>query len=262
MNNILKYEYRCTSNDCVDYEGLSFLDDKFEYYLKVKVKDKFEDAEWSTMLTNEAVSLTGFSEENFVGIFENREVANSWRIGELVAESILEDKYDVRFYYNSSRDAKNLRSNLTGADLIGFCDIDDEICFMFGEVKTSEDEDVPPNVLYGKTGMIHQLGSLRDNTFKRDDLVKWIFGKSVLTKGEFREECGKALKTYIKSGKNKIQLIGVLVRDTKPTERDLKARARSLNQNIPYYMKIKLFSFYAGIKMANNSWEIAMNRGA
>lgn len=261
MRDFLRREYKCTNGTCVDYEGHSFKECKFEECLRGMVKEKFEDAEWVDTLTEEAVKSTGFSEESFIEIFENREVENHWRIGELVAESVLERKYNVRFYYNASRDSKNLRTNLTGADLIGFCDIDNDICFLFSEVKTSEDEDTPPNVLYGKTGMVHQLENLKTDKKKRHDLVKWIWSKAIKIEGKFKQECSCALSNYVQSDYSKIQLVGVLVRDTQPNERDLKSRARALHGNIPVNMKLKLISLYTGLKMKNGNWENAMNRG-
>lgn len=262
QEGILKEEYKGTSGETIEYTGFSFNDGEFEQYLCSKVKPRFEDAEWTDMLIKESVELTGFSTENLVAVFENREMINEWRIGELVAECILEDKYKVRFYYNSSRDAKNLRSNLTGADLVGFCDIDNEVCFLFGEVKTSCDPNTPPHVLYGKSGMIRQLESLKDNKDKRHDLVKWIASKAIAFNGSFKEEYGNALKTYISSKCNKVHLVGVLVRDTQPTEKDIKGRAAALNKNIPKSMSLMLASIYTGLKMNSNNWEKVMNGGA
>lgn len=262
MQDYLKEEYKCVNGACVNYEGYLFLEGKFEECLRGKVKEKFKDSEWTEMLTEQAIESTGFTKENFEEIFVNREEESCWRIGEVIAEMVLEDKYNIRFYYNSSRDAKNLRSNMTGADLIGFCTLDGEVCFLFGEVKTSNDLSTPPNVLYGKTGMIHQLESLIKDKNKRHDLVKWVWGKAILIKGKFKEECAQALASYVKSNHCKLQLVGVLVRDTQPTERDLKARAGALNKDIPANMRVSLISLYSGFKMENKNWENAMNRGA
>jgi hypothetical protein len=257
---MLKEEYKAINSDYADYEGFSFTENNFSQYLRDKVKTKFEDREWSGILVEAAVNETGFSPENFVEIFHNRDQINSWRIGELVAECILEDLYNVRFYYNSTRDSKNHRSNLPGADLVGFCNMDDKVCFLFGEVKTSNDIRTPPHVLYGKSGMILQLETLKDNRIKRHDLVKWIFSKAVYIKGDFLQECSQALTTYIKSHYNRVRLIGILVRDTEPNERDVKARARALS-NIPLEMRVKLISLYTGLLMEDNGWERAMNGG-
>ncbi len=261
QEDFLKEEYKGSCGESVEFVGLSFKDNSFEGYLHSKVKPKFDDTEWTDMLVKESVELTGFSADNLVEVFENREMLNEWRIGELVAECVLEDKFKVRFYYNSSRDAKNLRSNLTGADLVGFCDIDNEVCFLFGEVKTSNDTDTPPQVLYGKSGMIKQLESLKDYKEKRHELVKWIASKSIVLKGKFKEEYGNAMCTYIKSGWNKVRLMGVLVRDTCPSDRDIRSRASALNNNVPNQMSLMLVSLYSGFAMNDSAWENAMNRG-
>lgn len=262
MENFLNKEYERESDEYIEYKGLSFNGNSFEQYLTSRVKEKFEDAEWTEALVTDAAKLTGFSVDNFIGIFENKEKANSWRIGELVAECILEDEYCIRFYYNSSRDSKNLRSNLTGADLVGFCDIEEEVCFLFGEVKTSDEESTPPHVMYSKTGMIEQIENLYDSIEKRDSLVKWLFGKAHLIEGEFLNECTEALKTYIKSKKKKLGLVGVLVRDTKPNERDLQSRAKYLKKNETCEeTKVRLLSLYTNVKMKNNNWENIMNGG-
>lgn len=262
MGDFLSKEYERENSEYIDYEGISFKGDSFKKYLSSKVKEKFDDTEWTNTLVTDAVKLTGFSVDNLISIFENKENANSWRVGELVAECILEDEYSIRFYYNSSRDAKNLRSNLTGADLVGFCDIEKDVCFLFGEVKTSNDESIPPQVMYSKTGMINQIENLYKSIEKRDSLVKWIFSKAHLIRGEFLNECKEALKTYVKSKKKKLSLIGVLVRDTKPNERDLKARAKHLKQNDTCEdTKVRLLSLYTNVKMKENNWENIMNGG-
>lgn len=260
MLEILKEEYALAIANNLSYEGLSFLEGKFEEYLCVRVRDRFKDTEWSTNLANAAIELSGFSDGNFKEIFSNREIASNWRIGEIIAECILEDKYDARFHYNDSRDAKNTRGNTTGADLVGFCDVDDNTYFLFGEVKTSSDEKTPPQVLYTKTGMIEQLEDLKRNRDKRHDLVKWIFGKAKNMDGSFLEDCKKAILLYVKNDEN-VQLIGVLVRDTNPNKRDLDSRAKTLHNNLSDQMRVKLISIYSGLKMGTNRWVTIMNRG-
>lgn len=257
----LKEEYKGRCGESVEYLGLSLKDNAFAEYLSARIKPRFDDTQWIDMIIKESVQLTGFCADNFVEIFKNREILNEWRIGELVAECTLEDKFKVRFYYNTSRDAKNLRSNLTGADLVGFCDIDNEVCFLFGEVKTSSDPNTPPQVLYGKSGMIKQLESLKDCKQKRNDLVKWIASKATILEGRFKDEYGNAMRTYINSNFSKVHLVGVLVRDTEPNDRDIKSRAFALDKNIPQHMSLKLISLYTGMKMSGSAWEEAMNRG-
>ncbi|WP_191566574.1 hypothetical protein [Metabacillus idriensis] len=255
--------YKPYDHETVSYRGLLFSEDGFKEYISSRVKEKFDDTDWTMQLASEAEEAlleTGFSAENLMDIFTNREMENNWRIGEYLAESILEDRYNVKFYYNNSRDAKNPMGNDTGADLVGLCDIDGEICFLFGEVKTSSDNDTPPNVLYGKSGMIKQLEVLRDSEIKRNDLVRWIWGKAVSIRGEFKTDCSNALKSYQLSNRSKVKLIGVLVRDTDVTVKDLHSRAKTLNSNVPTGMVIELMGLYSGYGMNNDNWINALNR--
>lgn len=251
--------YNETVSTNIDFLGFCFEENQFEWYLQNRVKYKFEDTEWAEMLTEAAVESTGFSSENFTDIFQNRDEASSWRIGELLAECILEDFFHANFYYNSTRDAKNFRSCLPGADLVGICTLDNTICFLFGEVKTSDDQNTPPNVVYGKTGMIHQLETLRDDRDKRNYLVKWLFSKSIVAEPAFKEQCAEALRNYVEN--NIVHLVGVLVRDTPPSVRDLRARAIALNNNTPTNIKIRLMALYSGISMQGCAWEGLMNGG-
>lgn len=260
MRDILKEEYACMIDNNLRYEGFSFIGNKFEEYLQSRVKDRFNDTEWSEDLVNMAIELSGFSDENFKEIFTKREIGSNWRIGETIAECILEDKYCARFHYNNTRDAKNMKGNDTGADLVGFCDIGNDTYFLFGEVKTSSDEKTPPQVLYGKTGMIEQLEHLKKYSDKRHDLVRWVFGKARMANGRFLEDCKKAISLYVKNNES-VQLVGILVRDTTPSIRDLDARAKSLHNNLSDQMQVKLVSVYSGHKMETNEWVTLMNRG-
>ncbi|WP_077701903.1 hypothetical protein [Virgibacillus dokdonensis] len=247
----------------VTYRGLLFFEGKFQEYIATRVKHKFADTDWVKGLAEEAekgLMDTGFTAENLIDIFTSREVENSWRIGEYLAESVLEDRRGAKFYYNHSRDAKNPMGNDTGADLVGICDVDGETVFLFGEVKTSSDKRRPPNVVYGKTGMIYQLETLRDKEEKRNDLVKWIWGKATMIKGEFKQRCIAALHNYHQSKREKVKLVGVLVRDTEVSEKDLQTRAKTINKNIPNEMDIELIGIYSGYKMDNNNWINALNR--
>ncbi|MCM3322265.1 hypothetical protein [Cytobacillus kochii] len=63
-------------------------------YISSRVKEKFDDTDWTMQLASEAEEAlleTGFSAENLKDIFTNREMENNWRIGEYLAESIRED---------------------------------------------------------------------------------------------------------------------------------------------------------------------------
>ncbi len=261
MLDFLIEEYRCANSDKVSYCGYSFIEGSFKNYLVKRIKPKLDDENWTQELINMAVEMTGFSAENFEEIFRNKENYSCWRIGEVVAECILEDSGKARFYYDSCRDLKNPYANNTGADIVGFCDVDGETLFLFGEVKTSNSPSAPPSVLYGRTGMIEQLTELQTNEIKRDNLVKWITSKTKLLSEEFRKDLTKALSAYIRTNREKVTLVGVLVRDTEPNELDLKNRAKALEKNALPLMKVWLFALYTHFSMKNNAWVVAMNGG-
>lgn len=255
--------YKPLSDKNVAYRGLLFLDGKFEKYISTRVKNKFVDPEWTSLLIQEAklaLEETGFVTDTLIEIFKSKEIENNWRIGEYVAECVLEDYFPAKFYFNNARDAKNPNANDTGADLVGIWNFDKESMFLFGEVKTSSDKSKPPQVLYGKSGMIYQLETLRDKVEKRNDLVKWIWGKAVTTNGKFKEHCIEALRNYQLSNCNKVKLIGILVRDTEVSEMDVKNRAMAMKNNIPNGMDIELIRIYSGYQMDNNNWINALNR--
>ena len=202
-----------------------------------------------------AIDMTGFDSENLKAVFDTMPKASNFRIGELVAEKIVGSRYSAKFTYNSDRDLKNPNSNNTGADLVGFIEMEDgAVNFLFGEVKTSEEHTNPPGVMYGSTGMIDQLVELGTNSDKLKSLVKWIFikcssDKDVLVKKYITE----AMQHYLKD--SSIQLIGVLVRDTNPNEMDLKNRYIDLKKRINGQHNVQLLAVYSNYKMKDGAWE-------
>ena len=265
MLNNLKEVYKKDENDSapIPYTGLLFMTDDFKNYLHNRVKDKFYDTEWTEKLISgaEEIEETGFNSNNLIEIFESQEVPDTWRIGETLAECVLEDYDNYKFYYASSRDLKNPNSSQTGADLVGLCDIENSKYFVFGEVKTSSDNNIPPNVFYGEKGMSQQLENLKEKEKKRHALVRWFWSKAINIGGDFKRNCKKALSSYTKSKYNKVKLVGVLVRDTDPNIRDLHARAKVLNHDIPTDMKIELIAIYTNLKAKNDNWVNVMDRG-
>jgi len=259
----IKEVYKNESEQTISYKGLIFINDNFKKYLNNRVSKRFYDIENTKELVKEAkdsLPETGFDEEKLIEIFKSQREPKNWLIGETLAECLLEDNSICRFHYDYSRDAKNPNTNQTGADLVGFSDVNEETYFTFGEVKTSSDKNSPPKVLYGRTGMVKQIEDLKDLDKKRKALVRWLWNKAMYIRGQFYSDCKKALRNYIENG-NKIKLIGVLVRDTDVTKRDLHARAKALNNNIPDEMDIELFAIYTNCKMANHNWVEVMNEG-
>ncbi len=234
------------------YQGI-VLKDGFDDYLSSRVRARFYDIEGTEALIEEFrdIPSTGFEERLLIDIFSISPPIDERKIGEALAECYLEDFEKVRFYYPSSRDSKNPKANLQGADLVGFVDVDEETTiFLFGEVKTSGDKNSPPKVMYDKSGMIDQLRNIKNNSDLRNQLVKWLGfkAKELPNKVSFKEDYRKALKVYLKKEvKHKYFLFGVLVRDTEPKETDLKSRYESLKSDLSNGVQLKLVALYIPI---------------
>lgn len=184
---------------------------------------------------------------------ENALVQN-FRVGEAYAEVVLEQEFSCRFYWNELRDARNPKGNKTGADLVGFIEVDGQVLFLFGEVKTSSERaNRPPQVMTGADGIESQLKELYSNRAKRQVLISYLKSKMrPLPDGHpFKVDFGLGLRAYY-SNPEDYQLIGVLIRDVEPDERDLSLSYGRLRTRILEPVGLKLLSLYLPIQQ--NDW--------
>ena len=131
--------YQCIESDFKDYKGISFSDSEYKDLLKNEVKDKLLDTTQRNemLLILEALkSETGFEKSETLladiqFLLNNSVEVQDFRIGEAFAEVCLEKHFNCRFYWNELRDARNPKGNKTGADLVGFIEIENEILFLF-----------------------------------------------------------------------------------------------------------------------------------
>ena len=240
----------------LEYEGVSFQNGEFPIFLKEIISPAYRDKAYNSRMKEIAIDMTGFDSKNLQEVFDTTPKVSNFRIGELVAEKIVESRYNAKFTYNSDRDLKNPKSNNTGADLVGFIELEDgAINFLFGEVKTSSDQSVPPGVMYGPNGMIDQLTSLSNNQIKIPSLVKWIFLKCRSDKDLQVQKCIRDAMQHYAEDKKNIRLIGVLVRDTNPDEWDLKNRYSDLRKKMNGRHNVQLLAVYSDYKMEDGAWK-------
>lgn len=240
------------------FEGVSFSDTEIENAFQKSVKEKLLDIEGTNELVDN-LKTTGFDDTYLLDIFKLDDIItehNDWRIGEAFAEYYIETNTSAKFYYNELRDARNVFGNKTGADLLGFIEIAGEIIFLFGEVKTSPQPKSPPDLLFGRHGMIDQLKELSNNKVIQRQLIR-NFGFKVLNlenTNPFRNDYLQALKNF---EYEKFHLFGVLVRDTIPTSNDIKARYKNLTKAIKKEINLKLIALYVPVKMEH--WNKMVN---
>lgn len=238
------------------YSGHSFETKDVRDYLSNRVKQRYFDVEGMNEAIDEfnSVAETGFEVEVFHDIATRRRSVIDWKVGETLAECYLEDKCRVRFYYNAIRDLRNPDSNPAGADLVGFVEIDqNETLFLFGEVKTSDDKNHPPNVVYGRTGMTYQLEKLKNDSNERSNHIQWMMHKAKVLdeRNPFKKDFKKALRLYLKSGCTKVKLTGVLIRDTDPHEKDLSSRYEALLKDLHDNMQLELLALYVPVPISD-----------
>ena len=256
MSFQLVYETKNDAQNCC-YKGYSF-DKQFVLdHFPNEVRKILIDAEGTNDLVEEFGTLnsTGFDETALVKIFKLSFTSiEPWRIGEAFGEFFLTEEFKVRFWYNHLRDLKNPKASDTGTDLVGFIDVDQETLFVFGEVKTSDDKNSPPNVVYGRTGLKKQIAALCSNREVVSNLVRYLAFKvySLSESDPFRVDFEKALTAYLKSHK-RIQLMGILVRDTPVNENDLKSRYDEYKHKIDKDMIIEFLCLYVPVPIKNFS---------
>jgi hypothetical protein len=254
------------SNDCygntanqVNYKGRRVVDSAlFKSYLSSKVLSRLSDIETTSNIETDlrALASTGMATQTLNKILSSQEHAREpWEIGEALAECILEDELGILWPWNVERDKRTPKASLPGADLVGIYNKPCGSIFLFGEVKTSHDSNSPPNVLYGRTGMIHQLDKLCSDITIHFCLIKWLYNHCKNTEiWQFYQQC---VKSYLESNGKNFALFGFLMRDTEPNDLDIKNRAESFVNKITSPMSLEFQVWYLPTS-SNKWWPIAL----
>ncbi len=256
MNSVFSHS---ETNKNFSYEGFLYQKEEIESIFPNQIKEKLFDSEGTNELVDHLSNLdlddinsTGFNDKWLIDVLSLENIITNhkdWRIGEAFAEFHLEDCHSCRFYYNELRDARNVNGNKTGADLVGFIELGEDTVFLFGEVKTSNEEKYPPQVLYSRHGMIDQLKNLATNPQTKNTIVRYLgFKVKDLESGNpFKADYLKALQNYYI---DKFSLVGVLVRDTTSNVKDIETRYKALKTSISA-TGLKMLALYIPIKMGD-----------
>ncbi|MCG3714332.1 hypothetical protein L5F64_01970 [Aliarcobacter butzleri] len=243
---MLEEEYNNTHEN-VQWQGFRVeTDEIFEQFMANEVRHRVEDEEGRNDLENHLLGLasTNFEVENIENLLNSvQNEERAWAIGEAFAEAILEQENNVTFPWNQKRDLRNENSNLTGADLVGFINDNGQTKLLFGEVKTSIENNYPPGVLTGEHGMINQLGRYHNNTTRQITLVTWLYHRCKNT--EYQTDFDNACQHFIQNNNSGAYLMGVLIRlSITANEQDFINRGPALNNLISGCTKGHLQAFY------------------
>lgn len=214
----------------VSWHGVSMEDgDGFDTFITNDVASRLHDEEGSAEFETHLRSLanTGFARDSLDTILAAEiPVECDWAVGEALAEAYLASGHNITWPWNMERDKRNPHASLPGADLVGFRVADGEVQLALGEVKTSTDTNTPPGVMNGRSGMAHQIDNLVSNLSLICQLLKWLLPRCKGTQHE--ASFNEAVSLFLRSGNSAIALFGVLIRDTEPSELDLRARGQHI----------------------------------
>ncbi|RVU44717.1 hypothetical protein EA187_09240 [Lujinxingia sediminis] len=250
-------------NARIDYSGAQgctvwvgyVVEDKsaFRQFLAGPVHERGADAEFNNAWEKEikALDSTGMSStflEDFLGASVEEK---SWEIGEALAETVLatDAERTVVWPWNEARDRKTPRASLPGADLVGFVEDHLGVKLILGEVKTSYDAKTPPSVMSGRTGMGWQLADTAASLTILKTLFKWLRARCL--SDVLLVMYHQALKRFLTSDGKDLAIVGVLLRDTVPDERDIKGRATFLAGMLATPTQVELSAWYLPEKIVD-----------
>jgi hypothetical protein len=226
-------EYSGTNN-AVNWCGFCLTqNDEYIRFIQNDVAERLYDHLGQEDFNNHlrGLAATGFALDNLDAILA-AEVPEqrAWAIGEAFAEAWLSKQWGVIWPWSMERDKRTPKASLPGADLIGFVTVENETRLLIGEVKTSSDKNTPPNVMNGRTGIIHQLEDIASNLSLIAQLLKWLQPRCKNT--SYEPHFNAAVTLMLTKGNQNIAIFGVLIRDTTPSAQDLTERAKRLAQTV------------------------------
>jgi len=235
-----------STQGCVSWQGdCAQNGPELDAFLQGPVAARLNDEEGRNVLSDhlQGLSLTGMGRAALEEVLD-AEVPETrdWAAGEALAEAVLEAEHDVVLPWNTERDKRNPFASLPGADIVGFQRDGESHRLALGEVKCSSEAKSPPQVMSGRSGMIHQLDELSQNLSKIYQLLSWLLPR---VKGTDHEPAfDAACMRYFNSGRRDLVLFGILVRDQAPHQSDLQARGCQLAGHLQTPTRCCLIALY------------------
>lgn len=234
------------------WEGYVVSDEAaFRAFMTGPVAERARDAEFRRFFESElrGLATTGMGTRYLARFLDSVRDEKGWEIGEAFAESVLalDGNREVVWPWNHVRDRRTPGASLPGADLVGFCRDAQGFGLLFGEVKTSSDARVPPQVMYGRSGMTWQLETNARNLAVQHSLLRWLRPRCSTPElvSAYREAVGR----YVNSSGRDLLLVGVLLRDTDCDEMDVESRARHLGGVLASPVRVEIQTWYIPVSI-------------
>jgi hypothetical protein len=251
---IWNIEYSDTHNN-IQVEGYSASENECRNYFSNRVSGKIMEVDGAEQLREYLSELqtTGFDSSMLFSQIETSYLLKDWEVGECFAETVLEDFHGAMFPWQTAWDKRTSNASLPGADIVGLQD-KNAPRFIFGQVKSSSEMRVPPQIVNsGKDCLKEQISSLRHKKNERQQLIQWLLPR---VKGTDWEEafCG-ALDEY---ADNNYLLAGLLISGGRlANEKDLTGICEEINHSVGDG-DIKLLGYY--LPQNKSEW-VSMAKG-
>lgn len=225
-------------------QGLHYDDDEVQELIEGPVKDILEDSRGKKDLQSliGSVASTEFEHIGLEKMLQDETKPDNWKVGEAIAEVFVAETGQNNYPWPTGRDLKNPNASPAGCDLTGF-QIDNDPTnpyrFSFGEVKTSEQDKSPPDVM---RSLNKQLLGLRDDRKIKDALCRYLGHHSTGT--PWRPMFLSAAKRYLSSDCQDVAIYGVLLRDLAPQGSDISGCASTMSDSCPAQTDIEVYALY------------------
>lgn len=210
-------------------------------YFMQRVSAKIAESDGTEELRQHLIELetTGFDLGGLLGQIESSHRAKDWEIGEAFAEIALEDEHEAMFPWPTGFDKRTRKASLPGPDLVGL-QRHAAPRFVFGQVKSSSEDRVPPQVVNSTEDCLcNQMSHLRHRSADRQQLVSWLLVRMRST--EWENAFNEALQRY---SEGEMWLVGVLVSGKRaPVEADLTNICAEIDHQ-PGAAEVRLLGFY------------------
>ena len=220
---------------------------QFRRYMQVRVREKLRRSSSRERLreyVSEVVS-TGFATTALDEVSVDDVPLATWEIGEVLAEVLLEETERAQFPWPPCWDKRSATASLPGPDLIGFLGDEGSECFLFGEVKSSDADDVHASVIRGNDGLRRQIEHLLSSESRRQLLISWLCVRA--RDRDWQPKFDRCLAAYFANPSQGV-IVGVLLRGREPNETDLQPiRTAVEKQDSPY--RLLLLGYYLPVQL-------------
>lgn len=208
------------------YIMISFNNKEFIKYFKRRVQNYHKMTDKKQIIMEQITKLKIINGNAIKEILENSDPLEdtNWRIGESIACCYLEDYHKIKFPYDKRISDSNPRLNRPGVDLLGITMYDKKPMLLFGEIKTTENNNHPPKIIYELKKQLIDL----TKTKNREKHTKFLLLNLEHIKGVSKIKIMKAISSSIN---DELCICGILIKNGCLIKKDLSNVFEKMNPN-------------------------------